>query len=108
MNKVVPQMGGQTFGTNTRPPPPPPPPPRPVQTLTIDPLTGEAVHMPPNPKQVEADEFYIKRLSDEEQKKNRDDMLAREEDLIYMSPMLEGYALKNKLWCKFVQVKVRK
>ena len=47
------------------------------------------------------DEFYIKRLSDEEQKRNRDEMLARPNDLCFLSPMLEGYALKNKTWRKF-------
>jgi hypothetical protein len=46
------------------------------------------------------DDFYIKRLSDEDQKKNRDDMLARPDELCFLSPMLEGYALKNKMWCK--------
>lgn len=47
------------------------------------------------------DDFYIKRLSDDEQKKNRDEMLARPDDLCFLSPMLEGYALKNKMWCRF-------
>jgi hypothetical protein len=47
------------------------------------------------------DDFYIKRLSDEEQKKNRDEMLARPDDLFYLSPMLTGYALKNKIWCTY-------
>lgn len=46
------------------------------------------------------DEFYIKRLTEEEQKKNRDEMLARPDELHFLSPMLEGYALKNKTWCK--------
>jgi hypothetical protein len=50
------------------------------------------------------DDFYIKRLSDEEQKKNRDDMLARPDDLIFMSPMLTGYALKNKIWRKCCRI----
>jgi hypothetical protein len=91
-NKVVHQAGGLASGINNLPPPPP------VVNLTIDPLTGEAVPMLPDPKEI--DEYYIKRLSVEEQKKNKDEMLAREEDLIYLSPMLVGYALKNKLWCK--------
>jgi len=47
------------------------------------------------------DDFYIKRLTEDEQKKNRDEMLARKGDLIFLSPMLMGYALKNKLWRKF-------
>ena len=41
---------------------------------------------------------YIKRLTDEEQQKNKDDMLRRSEDLIFLSPILLGFALKNKLW----------
>jgi len=46
------------------------------------------------------DDSYIKRLTESEQKKNRDDLLSRKEDLIFLSPMLMGYALKNKLWRK--------
>ena len=44
---------------------------------------------------------YIKRLSDEKQKRNKDEMLAREQDLILLSPILTGFALKNKLWCEY-------
>ena len=44
---------------------------------------------------------YIKRLSDEKQQKNKDEMLAREQDLILLSPILTGFALKNKLWCEY-------
>lgn len=47
------------------------------------------------------DEFYIKRLTEEEQTKNRDEMLAKPDELCFLSPMLEGYALKNKMWCKY-------
>jgi hypothetical protein len=39
-----------------------------------------------------------KRLTESEQQKNKEEMLARSDDLIFMSPLLEGYALKNKLW----------
>jgi hypothetical protein len=46
------------------------------------------------------DNSYIKRLTDDEQRKNRDDLLARKDDLVFLSPMLMGYALKNKLWRK--------
>lgn len=49
---------------------------------------------------LQKDEFYIKRLSDEEQRTNREEMLAKPDELCYLSPMLEGYALKNKTWCK--------
>lgn len=41
-----------------------------------------------------------KRLNDEEQQKNKEAMLANEDDLIFMSPLIDGYALKNKLWRK--------
>lgn len=41
-----------------------------------------------------------KRLGEEEQQKNKDAMLAKPEDLMFMSPLLEGYALKNKIWGK--------
>jgi hypothetical protein len=41
-----------------------------------------------------------KRLSEADQQKNKEEMLAKEEDMIFMSPLLEGYALKNKLWGK--------
>lgn len=29
-------------------------------------------------------------------------MLGREEDLIFMSPFLEGFSLKAKLWCELM------
>lgn len=44
------------------------------------------------------DDPYIRRLTEDEQKKNRDNLLARKDDLVFLSPMLVGYALKNKLW----------
>jgi SpoVK/Ycf46/Vps4 family AAA+-type ATPase len=39
-----------------------------------------------------------KRLTEEERQKNKDAMLAKEQDLMFMVPIIEGYALKNKLW----------
>lgn len=42
-----------------------------------------------------------KRLSDEVQQNNKNAMLARPDELKYVSPMLEGYCLKNKRWRKF-------
>ncbi|EEQ31888.1 conserved hypothetical protein [Microsporum canis CBS 113480] len=39
-----------------------------------------------------------KHIPKEEQEKNKEGMLALGEDIIYMSPFLEGYALKNKEW----------
>lgn len=41
------------------------------------------------------------RLSDEEQVSNKNDMLSREDDLGFMSELIGGYALKNKLWVQF-------
>jgi hypothetical protein len=79
---------------------PPPPPPPPINwNLTIDPLTGLPMSASPEVDR-KTDDYYIQRLSAEDQEKNKDEMLEREDDLIYLSPMLVGYALKNKLWCK--------
>ena len=63
----------------------------------IDPSTG--LPIAPDAGENE-DDLYIKRLNEEDQKKNKDEMLARPDDLIFLSPMLVGFALKNKLWCK--------
>jgi len=41
-----------------------------------------------------------KRLDEEEQRKNKEAMLANEADLVFISPLIDGYALKNKLWRK--------
>lgn len=70
-----------------------PPAPQPHRKAKYPPLpNGPAAQKPKS--------LYIKRLTDEEQAKNKNDMLAREQDLIFLSPLLPGYALKNKLWCK--------
>lgn len=42
-----------------------------------------------------------KRLTEEEQAKNKQAMLHDEDSLMFMYPLLEGYALKNKLWMNF-------
>ncbi|KLU81988.1 hypothetical protein MAPG_01068 [Magnaporthiopsis poae ATCC 64411] len=42
-----------------------------------------------------------KRLTEEEQAKNKQAMLHDEDSLMCMYPLLEGYALKNKLWMNF-------
>ena len=39
-------------------------------------------------------------LDPEDQERNKTTMLAQPENLIYMSPLLQGFALKNKEWCK--------
>lgn len=46
----------------------------------------------------------IKRLSQAAQERNKQAMLAREAEeplLVFMLPLIEGYALKNKLWVSF-------
>lgn len=45
--------------------------------------------------------MVAKRLSVEEQQKNQEAMLAKEQDLMFIVPLIEGYALKNKLWREF-------
>jgi hypothetical protein len=42
-----------------------------------------------------------RRLNEEDQEKNKDEMLEKEDELMFMSPLIEGYALKNKMWGKF-------
>lgn len=42
---------------------------------------------------------YIEPPTKEQQKANKEEMLAREEDLIFVTALLQGYALKNKEWC---------
>ncbi|GJC92634.1 ATPase [Colletotrichum higginsianum] len=42
-----------------------------------------------------------KHLGVHEQRKNKEEMLAREGDLMFMSPLIEGFALKNKVWLAF-------
>ncbi|CAK7227073.1 hypothetical protein SBRCBS47491_006445 [Sporothrix bragantina] len=49
----------------------------------------------------------IQRLSEEEQARNKAAMLAKPEELMFMSPMVEGYALKNKLWFSFYVEDIR-
>ncbi|KAK1585025.1 ATPase [Colletotrichum navitas] len=40
-------------------------------------------------------------LGAKEQRRNKEEMLAREDDLVFMSPLIEGFALKNKVWLAF-------
>ncbi|KIN00164.1 hypothetical protein OIDMADRAFT_104143 [Oidiodendron maius Zn] len=44
---------------------------------------------------------YLEPLTKEQQKANKETMLAREQDLIFVTPILEGFALKNKVWLNF-------
>jgi hypothetical protein len=43
---------------------------------------------------------YVKCLPKEKQQENINEMLSREQDLMFMTPILEGFSLKSKLWCK--------
>ncbi|KAI5462834.1 hypothetical protein BGZ63DRAFT_402193 [Mariannaea sp. PMI_226] len=42
-----------------------------------------------------------RRLSEKLQKRNIEEMMEKPEELAFMSQMIEGYALKNKLWVQF-------
>jgi hypothetical protein len=48
-----------------------------------------------------------KRLTPQEQQKNKDAVLANERDLVFMVPLIEGYALKNKLWGEFLSYPIK-
>jgi hypothetical protein len=42
---------------------------------------------------------YINALPKEQQEENQKEMLGdREDDLVFVSPLLKGFSLKNKLW----------
>ncbi|KAI9158904.1 Arylsulfatase [Paramyrothecium foliicola] len=43
-----------------------------------------------------------KRLDEQEQQKNKEDMLANTDDLCFISEFIGGYALKNKKWSPFL------
>ncbi len=43
----------------------------------------------------------IRHLTEQEQEHNRQIMMEKPDELMFMSPMVEGYALKNKLWCRW-------
>lgn len=44
--------------------------------------------------------LYAKCLPKEKQEENIKEMLSRENDLIFVSPMLKGFSLKAKVWCR--------
>nr|XP_036582506.1 Vacuolar protein sorting-associated protein 4B [Colletotrichum truncatum]KAF6791210.1 Vacuolar protein sorting-associated protein 4B [Colletotrichum truncatum] len=50
---------------------------------------------------VKADGKNHKHLSEKRQLENKKDMLSRQDDLVFISPLIEGFALKNKLWLAF-------
>lgn len=37
-------------------------------------------------------------LTEEQQEANKEEILSRGDDLVFVTPVLEGFALKNKLW----------
>jgi hypothetical protein len=81
-------------------------PPPPLPCIPPAPPSMRKAHPPlppPNSSTTKqpATSLYIKRLSEEEQKKNKKAMLSREHDLVFLSPLLPGYAMKNKLWCEY-------
>lgn len=41
---------------------------------------------------------YLKLLNDKEQEANKVAMLKRRKDLIFVSPMLSGFAMGDKVW----------
>lgn len=48
-------------------------------------------------------------LAKEKQEENKKEMLGkRKDELVYVSPLLEGFALKNKQWRKFAKVHMKK
>ena len=49
---------------------------------------------------------YAQTLDKEKQDKNKEEMLARAEDLVFISPVLLGFALKNKQWRRFTNPEV--
>ena len=46
------------------------------------------------------DSTYLKQIDRKEQQANKAMMLARDQDLIFVSPILPGFALREKLWRK--------
>ena len=52
-------------------------------------------------EKTEATKGQKRRLTEKEQLNNTKEMMQREEDLGFMSDMIGGYALKNKIWSEF-------
>lgn len=70
---------------------------KPGPTTTTTPFSGDHNLAATDPQSEKSN--YIMTISKEKQEENKKNMLAREEDLIFVSPMLKGFCLKNKLWC---------
>ncbi|KAH6970897.1 P-loop containing nucleoside triphosphate hydrolase protein [Ilyonectria sp. MPI-CAGE-AT-0026] len=52
-------------------------------------------------REVKSPSTQKKRLSEKKQLRNKNEMLEKPEELAFMSEMIGGYALKNKLWVQF-------
>jgi len=49
----------------------------------------------------------VTRLTEADQKRNKDVMLKNPDELMFMSPLVQGYAMKNKLWLEFYVEDIR-
>ncbi|EPE07210.1 aaa family ATPase [Ophiostoma piceae UAMH 11346] len=63
--------------------------------------TAAHMHAPASAAKAKADAGQLLRLNEQEQAHNTSVMLGLGEDLMFMTPMVEGYALKNKEWFSF-------
>lgn len=50
----------------------------------------------------ESKALYATSLPKVKQEANIKEMLSRGSDMIFVSPMLKGFSLKSKLWCKLI------
>ena len=64
----------------------------------------------PAPQNGASDEpKYVQTLAKEKQQANKKEMLGkRKDELVYVSPLLEGFALKNKQWREFINLHMTK
>jgi hypothetical protein len=66
----------------------PPQNPGPTPHADVASISGQSTHAKPLTKKTQED--------------NKQEMLDRKEDLVFVSPLLRGFALKNKLWRMFL------
>jgi ATPase family associated with various cellular activities (AAA) len=67
-------------------------------------IQGKKTEIDPNAPNAAANtqqSSYIKRLSAEDIEKNKEIMLGRPDDLMFISPFAQGYSLRSKLWLRF-------
>ena len=62
---------------------------------------------PNNKTTEEIDGSYLKRLTAADMERNKSTMMKRSSDLVFLSPLLKGFCLKNKLWLNFYVDDVR-